>query len=80
MRLSAIMQKCFVAPEKNDLADSSDDENFPLSRYWAKHRPSSTEDDSDEEIVNSGPQSISYKAGYERQRKIIKELKLEILI
>ena len=20
--------------------DSSDDENFPLSRYWAKHRPS----------------------------------------
>ena len=70
------MQKCFVASEKNDLTESSDDEDFPLSRYWAKHRPSSTEDDSDDEIVSSGAQSISYKAGYERQLKIIKQLKL----
>ena len=47
------------------------------SRYWAKHRPSSTEDDSDDEIASYSTKSIRYKAEYERQRTIIKQLKLE---
>lgn len=47
------------------------------SRYWAKHRPSSTEDESDDEIVSYRTKSIRYKTEYERQLKIIKQLKLE---
>ena len=47
------------------------------SRYWAKHRPSSTEDDSDDEIVSIRTKSIRYKAEYERQCTIIKQLRLE---